>query len=218
MNLGANWPASEVVEQIRLTRADSGAGGNVHFSMEALLRNRDSLNDELVAGPYAVPALVPAFSVAQGECPDGTQCDRTRRHAVGPHDRDRRSDWLHARQALGRTRTIRLDVDDEHRAGDGARAFVRGQRCVGAARVGRRDGDRSHRCRVAPNESAARLLTGRSSPLEPEVGANSRLDSVRAPEWRPHEIDAHVAHAWNCAQLLLRIRHDLRTGRTTGRR
>jgi uncharacterized lipoprotein YddW (UPF0748 family) len=60
MSLGANWPASEVLEQIRLTRADSGATGNLHFSMEALLRNRDSLNDRLVAGPYAAPALVPA--------------------------------------------------------------------------------------------------------------------------------------------------------------
>jgi len=60
MALGANWPASEVLDQIRLTRADSGASGNVHFSMEALLRNRDSLNDRLVAGPYSVPALVPA--------------------------------------------------------------------------------------------------------------------------------------------------------------
>jgi uncharacterized lipoprotein YddW (UPF0748 family) len=60
MALGANWPATEVVEQIRLTRADSGASGNVHFSMEALLRNRDGLNDKLIAGPYAVPALVPA--------------------------------------------------------------------------------------------------------------------------------------------------------------
>jgi hypothetical protein len=60
MALGANWPATEVLEQIRLTRADSGASGNVHFSMEALVRNRDSLNDKLVAGPYAAPALVPA--------------------------------------------------------------------------------------------------------------------------------------------------------------
>lgn len=60
MALGANWPASEMLDQIRLTRADSGASGNVHFSMEIFLKNRDGLNDKLVAGPYGLPALVPA--------------------------------------------------------------------------------------------------------------------------------------------------------------
>ena len=60
MGEGANWPASELLEQVRLTRADSGATGNVHFSMNVLLQNRDSLGDRLVAGPYARPALVPA--------------------------------------------------------------------------------------------------------------------------------------------------------------
>jgi uncharacterized lipoprotein YddW (UPF0748 family) len=60
MGEGANWPASELLEQVRLTRADSGATGNVHFSMKAFLQNRDSLGDRLVAGPYAAPALVPA--------------------------------------------------------------------------------------------------------------------------------------------------------------
>jgi uncharacterized lipoprotein YddW (UPF0748 family) len=60
MGEGANWPASELLEQIRLTRADSGASGNLHFSMNVFMQNRDSLVDRLVAGPYAVPALVPA--------------------------------------------------------------------------------------------------------------------------------------------------------------
>ena len=57
---GANWPASELLEQVRLTRAESGARGNVHFSMSVFMQNRDSLGDRLVAGPYALPALVPA--------------------------------------------------------------------------------------------------------------------------------------------------------------
>jgi len=60
MGEGANWPASELLEQIRLTRADSGASGNVHFSMKVLLQNRDSLGDRLVSGAYAAPALVPS--------------------------------------------------------------------------------------------------------------------------------------------------------------
>jgi uncharacterized lipoprotein YddW (UPF0748 family) len=60
MGEGANWPASELLEQVRLTRADSGASGNLHFTMNVFLQNRDSLGDRLVAGPYAAPALVPA--------------------------------------------------------------------------------------------------------------------------------------------------------------
>jgi len=60
MGEGANWPASELLEQVRLTRADSGASGNLHFSMSVFMQNRDSLGDRLVAGPYAMPALVPA--------------------------------------------------------------------------------------------------------------------------------------------------------------
>ena len=59
MGEGANWPAAELLEQVRLTRADSGASGNVHFRMNVFLQNRDSLGDRLVAGPYAAPALVP---------------------------------------------------------------------------------------------------------------------------------------------------------------
>jgi uncharacterized lipoprotein YddW (UPF0748 family) len=69
MGQGANWPASEVLEQVRLTRADSGASGNLHFSMEVFLQNRDSLGDRLVAGPYATPALVPASPWLEGRAP-----------------------------------------------------------------------------------------------------------------------------------------------------
>jgi hypothetical protein len=54
------WPASEIVEQIRLTRAQPGATGNVHFSMKVFQENPDALSERLVAGPYAQPALAPA--------------------------------------------------------------------------------------------------------------------------------------------------------------
>ena len=54
------WRAGELLRQIGLTRAVPGAGGNVHFSMRALMRNRDSVADLLLAGPYSQPALVPA--------------------------------------------------------------------------------------------------------------------------------------------------------------
>ena len=55
-----NWPVQEIVEQIRLTRAQPGAAGNVHFSMNSLLRNRGGLVDTLASGPYGYDALVPA--------------------------------------------------------------------------------------------------------------------------------------------------------------
>jgi uncharacterized lipoprotein YddW (UPF0748 family) len=54
------WPTKEIVEQIRLTRAQPGATGNVHFSMKVFLDDPDALNERLASGPYAQPALVPA--------------------------------------------------------------------------------------------------------------------------------------------------------------
>jgi uncharacterized lipoprotein YddW (UPF0748 family) len=56
----AQWRAGEILGQIALTRAERGAGGNIHFSMKALMENRDGLADSLLAGAYAEPALVPA--------------------------------------------------------------------------------------------------------------------------------------------------------------
>ncbi|MEO8562243.1 MAG: family 10 glycosylhydrolase [bacterium] len=50
----------EILEQLRLTRAQPGATGNVHFSMKVFLDDPDALNEQLLAGPYASPALVPA--------------------------------------------------------------------------------------------------------------------------------------------------------------
>jgi uncharacterized lipoprotein YddW (UPF0748 family) len=54
-----HWKAEEVIAQIWVTRAQAGAGGNVHFSMKALARNADGIADKLLAGPYQTPALVP---------------------------------------------------------------------------------------------------------------------------------------------------------------
>ncbi len=51
------WPASEITEQIKLTR--KVGGGNVHFSAKPILANVAGIADEL-AKVYATPALVPA--------------------------------------------------------------------------------------------------------------------------------------------------------------
>jgi uncharacterized lipoprotein YddW (UPF0748 family) len=54
------WRTDEVLQQIRLTRAQPGATGNVHFNMSVFMQNPDSLNDRLVREVYEAPALVPA--------------------------------------------------------------------------------------------------------------------------------------------------------------
>jgi uncharacterized lipoprotein YddW (UPF0748 family) len=55
------WAAGEVLEQIRVTRDQRGASGNVHFSAEVFRADRDSITERLAeaGGPYAGPALVP---------------------------------------------------------------------------------------------------------------------------------------------------------------
>jgi uncharacterized lipoprotein YddW (UPF0748 family) len=53
------WHANELADQIRATRAQKGASGNVHFSMKSLMNNRVGVTDS-IAKMYAEPALVPA--------------------------------------------------------------------------------------------------------------------------------------------------------------
>jgi hypothetical protein len=54
------FSVSELMEQIRVSRRQPGSTGNVHFSMVSFLRNQARMNDTLVAGPYASPAVPPA--------------------------------------------------------------------------------------------------------------------------------------------------------------
>lgn len=58
--VGAQWQAEEILNQIRLTRKQPGAGGNIHWHMASLAGNRGHLADALSKGPYSQPALVPA--------------------------------------------------------------------------------------------------------------------------------------------------------------
>lgn len=54
------WSTDEIINQIKTTREQTGAGGNVHFSMKPFVENRAKLNDELLDGVYSQPALIPA--------------------------------------------------------------------------------------------------------------------------------------------------------------
>ena len=55
-----SYAPAEIVDQIAVTRSRPQAGGHVHFSMAALMQNREGISDQLAAGHYAGPALVPA--------------------------------------------------------------------------------------------------------------------------------------------------------------
>ena len=54
------WRTDEIIDQIRRTRAQPGATGNVHFNMKVFLDDPDSLDERLVSEVYTGPALVPA--------------------------------------------------------------------------------------------------------------------------------------------------------------
>ncbi len=54
-----SWAAREIIDQVAVQRSRPAATGHIHFSMVALMQDRDGLATKLMAGPYAVPALVP---------------------------------------------------------------------------------------------------------------------------------------------------------------
>lgn len=67
--IGAGRPAEELVEQIRLTRKQSGASGNIHWSVKPLLQNRLGIANKLRGGVYAQAALVPVSPWLDNEPP-----------------------------------------------------------------------------------------------------------------------------------------------------
>lgn len=66
---GGGWSVSEILNQIRATREQPGATGNVHFSMKVFSTDRAGIDEALEAGPYARPALVPASPWLGGKAP-----------------------------------------------------------------------------------------------------------------------------------------------------
>jgi uncharacterized lipoprotein YddW (UPF0748 family) len=54
------WRTPEIEAQIDATRVEPGASGNIHFSAQAFMQDRDSLATRLGARRYIGPALVPA--------------------------------------------------------------------------------------------------------------------------------------------------------------
>ncbi len=66
---GRQWPASELVSQVLATRADKAATGNVHYSMQSLLKNTAGVSDALGARVYEGQALIPESPWLPGETP-----------------------------------------------------------------------------------------------------------------------------------------------------
>ncbi|MDB6109708.1 MAG: hypothetical protein JWR69_1458 [Pedosphaera sp.] len=57
--VGGKWKPEEIINQVRLTRNQSVAPGNIHWSMKCLMENRGGLATEVGKELYAAPALVP---------------------------------------------------------------------------------------------------------------------------------------------------------------
>lgn len=58
--VGAGWTAEEILNQIRLTRQQTGATGNIYWNMASLLRDAGGLATALSKNLYSQPALLPA--------------------------------------------------------------------------------------------------------------------------------------------------------------
>jgi uncharacterized lipoprotein YddW (UPF0748 family) len=59
-NTGERWAATELADQVRLTRDQPGATGNIHFNMSAFVSDWDAVTERMASGPYADAALAPA--------------------------------------------------------------------------------------------------------------------------------------------------------------
>ena len=65
----ASWLPEEIARQVSAVRRHAPGTGHVHFSMVALLQNRQGLADVLQADAYSGPSLVPASPWLEGDVP-----------------------------------------------------------------------------------------------------------------------------------------------------
>ncbi|MEI8158106.1 MAG: family 10 glycosylhydrolase [Burkholderiales bacterium] len=66
----AAWSPEEIVNQIATVRSRAPGSGHVHFSMVALMQNRQGVADTLRTQTYRTPALVPASPWLESGTPD----------------------------------------------------------------------------------------------------------------------------------------------------
>ncbi|MHA3772918.1 glycoside hydrolase family 10 protein [Verrucomicrobiota bacterium sgz303538] len=60
--IGKERPASDILNQISLTRKTLQAAGNIHWHFKSLVNNLGQISDQLSNTLYSEPALVPAFA------------------------------------------------------------------------------------------------------------------------------------------------------------
>ena len=65
----ASWLPEEITRQIAAVRKQAPGTGHAHFSMVALIQNRQGMADVLQADTYASPALVPASPWLESDTP-----------------------------------------------------------------------------------------------------------------------------------------------------
>jgi uncharacterized lipoprotein YddW (UPF0748 family) len=73
------WPARELIDQVQTQRSRPQSSGHIHFSMVALMQDREGIAGLLQWGPYAQTALVPAtpwLGGAQTQAPAAPQLRR----------------------------------------------------------------------------------------------------------------------------------------------
>ena len=68
-NIGEKYRAEEIAAEIRRTRQQTGATGNIHWSMKPLLQNREGIGDRLRQDLYDQPVLVPASPWLESKAP-----------------------------------------------------------------------------------------------------------------------------------------------------
>lgn len=82
------YDAAEVLAQLALTREDAGLDpGHLHFSLRAILEDRDGIASRLRDGPYAEAVLTPATPWLDEAPPQPPELDRLGsrpQHSVGP--------------------------------------------------------------------------------------------------------------------------------------
>lgn len=115
--------AAEIMDQIRLTRAESGATGEIFFSMKVFMQDPDSLAERLAGVSYAEPALIPASTWLDATVPGRPQAqprlDMPSGEMVVDFDpaKGEKAPWewvLQARTAGGWTTQILPGSEDTH--------------------------------------------------------------------------------------------------------
>ncbi|MDQ6630473.1 MAG: hypothetical protein M3Y82_01805, partial [Verrucomicrobiota bacterium] len=60
-NVGEKWDPDEIVNQIKITRSQPGASGEILWNLHKLFDKKNNLAEQLAKTVYTKPALLPAY-------------------------------------------------------------------------------------------------------------------------------------------------------------